>query len=213
MPLTNKIKFKALPTGDETTDEGIVESGIRRGSSKGNIKSWAFSVFNLALVALATYSFTRMRYTPAEPSLSTVIKHSPCGSNADEARAAGCHFEVMTWCWQADACYDVELETQFRTYTDWHFFRDQEGKSEVLPSEYGELERRDELVLYTSWEYHIVHCLFVWRKMHRAPQLGLKWDGYIKDFTHTMHCSGILQNYTVSLDDIATTIHTGFPSC
>lgn len=219
MPITNEIKFEAIPTGDETTDDRIVESGVQRNFSNYNVKSWAFKAFQFTMVAIATYSFTRMRYTTTTTSLTTTesnffqVQHSPCGNSAEEARAAGCHFEVLSWAWQADECHDIELENQFKQLDDWRFFRDKEGTIEIPPSEYGQDERRHDLIIWGSRNWHIVHCLYMWRKMHRAPQLGLRWDEYMKDFAHTMHCNGVLQNDTIPHDALTTKMRTGFPSC
>ncbi|KAI0532822.1 hypothetical protein GGR58DRAFT_522428 [Xylaria digitata] len=116
---------------------------------------------------------------------------SPCGSTAEEAKARGCHFDTISFCWLPDECYDSDLVDTFEATRNWEYWADPEPIS------------REELVgghgnnLWVSWEYHLRHCMFMWMKLQRAvlakgdpdrPQI----DSYIASLNHTNHCATIL---------------------
>lgn len=47
----------------------------------------------------------------------------PCGHTPNEAREKGCRFGMLNFAWVPEACYDEEIEEQFRNYADWGFWR------------------------------------------------------------------------------------------
>lgn len=58
-------------------------------------------------------------------------------------------------------------------------------------------------MLYVTDEYHIVHCVYMWRKLHRGLEVESKelepgssegaWiDSYTSNFMHTHHCTDVL---------------------
>jgi hypothetical protein len=49
-----------------------------------------------------------------------------CGSTIAEARAAGCHFDPMSWLWIPHACWKphVDMIEDWKASTDWHLYTD-----------------------------------------------------------------------------------------
>ncbi|KAI9034914.1 uncharacterized protein KD926_005028 [Aspergillus affinis] len=152
-------------------------------------------------------------YDPSSPVIEGVIK-SPCGHTAAEARARGCHFDIITFCWLPDRCYDAELSESFEKLDNWKWYLDQ-NKTQPVPKEealQGELDG-----LYVSWEYHVQHCVYMWEKMHRALLGAGKAaiDTYIGPYSHTEHCGKMLlsRGEGYAMDDINTRIRLKFPDC
>ena len=111
-------------------------------------------------------------------SAAQSILVSPCGSTPAEARAAGCHFDIISFTWLAGPCYDAGLSEAFAAETrdgDWYV---DEGRTQPLT--------RDEVLsgeftgVYVGMGYHLRHCTAMWKKMHRAllEEAGVEvWDG------------------------------------
>ncbi|KAE8139942.1 hypothetical protein BDV38DRAFT_280413 [Aspergillus pseudotamarii] len=101
-------------------------------------------------------------YEPLFPAMKGIMK-SPCGHTAADARARGCHFDIITFCWLPDRCYDPELSDSFEKLVNWKWYLDR-NKSLPVPKEealQGELDG-----LYVSWEYHVQHFVYMREKMH-----------------------------------------------
>ncbi|PKX89219.1 uncharacterized protein P174DRAFT_515932 [Aspergillus novofumigatus IBT 16806] len=145
---------------------------------------------SLALtISIITGIFTLIAYTngqrnPAPQSPDSLFR---CGTSAAEAKAAGCHFDLMSFSWLPSACYNEDLTNDFLNYTDWKWSLDIEGQH-LVPKEY--VQQGDFEYLFTSYEYHVVHCVFMWKKTHQAILDGSfdHLDGYIAGLGHTGHC-------------------------
>ncbi|OOO14952.1 ABC transporter related protein [Aspergillus oryzae] len=72
-------------------------------------------------------------YDPSFPAMKGVMK-SPCGHTAGEARARGCHFDIITFCWLPDRCYDAELSDSLEKLVDWKWYLDR-NKTQPVPKE------------------------------------------------------------------------------
>ncbi|KAH8660329.1 hypothetical protein BX600DRAFT_513943 [Xylariales sp. PMI_506] len=139
---------------------------------------------------------------------------SPCGTTPAEARAAGCQFDMMAFSWLPARCYDAELTAEFARLKDWEYFEDQ-NRTVPVPLELALTGGYSEL--YTKFEYHLRHCTFLWKKMHRALlQRGGKRaiDSVTAKYGHTEHCSKmLLGSREVALDLVNSIIQLKFPDC
>ena len=142
------------------------------------------------------------------------VLRSPCGSSPTEARALGCTFDIISFCWLPSRCYDAGLSQKFDKLADWEWYLDHNKTQPVAKSDAltGELDG-----LYVSWEYHVQHCVYMWEKMHRAFLGGGKrtLDGYIGVFSHTEHCGKMLlsRGEGFELSDFNTRIKVKYPDC
>ncbi|KAK0124853.1 hypothetical protein ONS96_008732 [Cadophora gregata f. sp. sojae] len=142
------------------------------------------------------------------------VLRSPCGSSPAEAKALGCTFDIISFCWLPNRCYDAELSQRLDKLSNWEWFLDHNKTQPVAKSDAltGELDG-----LYVSWEYHVQHCVFMWEKMHRAFLGGGKRavDGYIGVFSHTQHCGKMLltRGEGFELSDFNTRIKVKYPDC
>ena len=62
-----------------------------------------------------------------------------------------------------------------------------------------DLAYREHKVIYTTIDYHLGHCAWVWRRMHRSMgERSYKWP-YVwsTPFEHTAHCTEILLDPTI----------------
>ncbi len=78
---------------------------------------------------------------------------------------------------------------EFLDAEDWHWYFDMEKRHEanrtaVLAGDYE--------LLFVDPLYHLQHCTYMWRKLHRAVLNGNVVDGYIGSYEHTVHCGSLL---------------------
>jgi hypothetical protein len=139
---------------------------------------------------------------------------SPCGNSVDEALATECHFDIMSFCWLPSPCYDGELSNEFQSLREWSWYLDANGTKPVtreaaLNGTYQNL--------YVSNEYHLLHCTYMWRKLHRAVLGAGKAaiDSYIGNYAHTAHCETMIANqgHMGGPQMLNTIIRVKFPDC
>jgi hypothetical protein len=154
----------------------------------------------LAFIMLYLYLFRRSSHSKLEN----------CGTSPAEAVALGCSFDIMSFAWLPARCFDRELMEDFLALRRWEWFMDNEGVgiadvASVFAGSYDEL--------YVTEEYHLYHCTYMWKKMHRAVLGGNPLDSYIGNIKHTEHCEMMLIDKERPLDGITTRIFTKYPNC
>jgi len=155
----------------------------------------------LALVLLTTRILAFIGRVHPRPPLS-------CGTTPSSARENGCFFDLISFAWQVPECYDASLVSEFSSWDTWSFFIENRGNV-TLPQEIAMLGEQS---LYTTWYYHVVHCTFMWRQMHRAFERG--WiDSHLLSYNHTLHCQAVLLAEGFAPDDVVTQANVIFPEC
>lgn len=98
-----------------------------------------------------------------------------CGTTFEEAEAAGCKFDIMTFVYTPPACYDEEQALDAmdelsdlapsRATGVWPWWRN-ENQTDPLPQTVEVLSSIKPV--WTNNVYHRAHCLYLWRVSHRA---------------------------------------------
>lgn len=155
---------------------------------------------------------------PESSTSSSTSNFEACPTNMAAALEANCTFDPISFSWLPAPCTDTELIIQFLELprpSSWMWYADQAG-TEPLPSD-EVLEGRHDGVFVSS-EYHVLHCTYMWRKMHRALLNGRSIDSYIGDYSHTEHCEGMIHDYgkaesVYGPESVNTVIWMKWPSC
>ncbi|OIW34365.1 hypothetical protein CONLIGDRAFT_709712 [Coniochaeta ligniaria NRRL 30616] len=119
-----------------------------------------------------------------------------CGSNWQEAKAMGCHFDVMASRWYSTECFDQEVldDMLAEPQVNWNFtwYADHEHTIVVPPEKVfrGEFDK-----VYPNNLFHIKHCLHLWRKLHHAVLTSRPVDEDILDYDHTIHCTKMIMDW------------------
>ncbi|KAL2263972.1 hypothetical protein VTK26DRAFT_3966 [Humicola hyalothermophila] len=172
------------------------------------------------------------RATPDSPPVNT-----NCGSSPSEARRRGCRFDILSFAWQTPECYDAELMEEFIGYDNWTFYTHpfsststsgtdggiSDSNSGNPPSttdaEFGtdtvdiSTALEGERTLYVDWKYHVVHCTFMWRQMHRAYTVRGYIDSHLDDYRHTLHCQLTLLDRETPLGSVVVVAELKYPDC
>ncbi|KAK5652846.1 hypothetical protein OQA88_9512 [Cercophora sp. LCS_1] len=139
-------------------------------------------------------------------------RHTSCGNTPTETRARNCRFDILSFAWQTPECYDAELMSDFIAYPDsaWLFYRDDNSTSDVVSLE--QALQGDES-LWVDWYYHIVHCTFIWRQMHRAYEVRGWIDSHLDSYRHTLHCQKTLLDRDTDMGRVNVAAVVKYPTC
>jgi len=146
-----------------------------------------------------------------------------CGQTPTEAVSRGCIFDVMTTSWQHPDCYDAELNAEITAlHSPWKFYWSSGPPDERPTPDMLNLIPLEELGFFkgTFWatrEYHVWHCTYTWRQMHRAVERGRKLDGFLLNYEHTAHCGRLIINASdhsgMAMNSAATQATIKYPLC
>ena len=137
---------------------------------------------------------------------STEIKH--CGSNADEARAQGCVFDVMMQEWTSPECYDSELTEHYLARNNWTWYSDASGERTMSDEE---IRLGNHLVVFAIQDYHKKHCVFTWEKLIRALRTDSQVLEKLISYDHVTHCEHNTLFQTKEVRGVSAP--TGFSRC
>jgi hypothetical protein len=134
-----------------------------------------------------------------------------CGSNADEARAKGCVFDVMMQLWTPKDCFDSVLSDRFLEVGNWTWYADP-GAQKIFTLE--EMRKGEHDAVYVAQDYHKTHCIYAWEKLVRAMRNQQPLITELISYDHVIHC----RHKTLQRADGGTSIRgvrapTGYTKC
>ncbi|KAH8591204.1 hypothetical protein B0O99DRAFT_520041 [Bisporella sp. PMI_857] len=145
------------------------------------------------------------------PSPKNPPKHAKsCGPDAATAIAKGCHLDMISFTWLPRECYDAELTEEFLAIKDWKWSLDGNG-TELVPRskvEGGEVDNG-----YVTWEYHITHCLYTWKKLVRHLERGGAMDWHVMEYSHARHCGKLLLTEGADWSEYNSEFFVQYPLC
>jgi hypothetical protein len=133
-----------------------------------------------------------------------------CPKDPEAAAAAGCLFDIIGIAWKFRACHDAALSTQFLSERTWAWSHVPNASAPI-----SEAEMKTGMVRsgWTTWEYHRIHCLYMWLKLRRDLQLGRPRDDAVMNFQHTLHCMGELLKEGQDEEEWSTDWNVTYPLC
>lgn len=108
-----------------------------------------------------------------------------CGGTPDEARAAGCVFDVMMQLWTPPECMDSPLSERFLEAGNWTWYADA-GATRIYSDT--EIRKGNHDVVYVAQSYHRHHCIFAWERLVRAMRNQGPIIQELISYDHVMHC-------------------------
>lgn len=142
---------------------------------------------------------------------TTEWEGTQCGNSWQEAEAMGCHFDVMASRWYSPECHDSEaLEEMLQepqiNYTWYADAKHTERLDEAVVLN-GQFEK-----IYPLYDFHIGHCLYLWRKLHRAVIHNRPLDDELFSYEHTVHCTRLILHWREPKETV-TYQTSGRPFC
>jgi hypothetical protein len=115
-----------------------------------------------------------------------------CGNNWQEAKALGCHFDVMASRWYSHECFNGEVLSQMMTEVDFKWFWD---KNHTLPVEKDIVVKGEFEKVYPLYDFSIMHCLYLWRRLHSALFGHRQLDNDVYSYGYTLHCTRLIMGW------------------
>ncbi|KXH46449.1 hypothetical protein CNYM01_08479 [Colletotrichum nymphaeae SA-01] len=187
---------------------------------KARLYAFSAPALMFIILVLATMGlFVALDTSSAEVSNvqgDSKISIKPCGRTPADAKKRGCRFDVISFCWLPEECFDAELTRDFQDANNLEWFRD---PNRTEPLTLDQIMSGEHTGLYVNWEYHMRRCTAMWKKMHRAiirtGGLGKgAIDSYIGHYEHTTHCEHmLLAGRNIAPEVINTRIAVKYPDC
>ncbi|EXF81315.1 hypothetical protein CFIO01_00977 [Colletotrichum fioriniae PJ7] len=185
VPWANRDRGEYAWLPEDANTEPRVEDGIQvssRGKNHvfGQAVSYAGRLLTVLLAAYGLYSLltsdSPSRFQPQDISCN-------CGETIAEARANGCVYDSLAAAWLPPHCRSPELTTEFESLgpnepdtmgNTWGYWHD---KNQTHPMTLEEVSQLPEAArhgqharFFTTHQWHLVHCVFYWRKMWEAAR-------------------------------------------
>jgi hypothetical protein len=151
----------------------------------------------------------------------------PCGITANEARKAGCLFDLGLVAWLPPACYNEALDTHFRAANPleaWLPNDENTGPNLTKPIlteahlQSLPVQMVDEGWPGHSWSTmanHDAHCMHTWEYLHQALLEGKRFPSSIVKFEHTAHCThaALIDTSNLIYQETSPRAHGRYPAC
>ena len=216
--MNNRAASLIVPSNDPTTAElpllekkhplrrvswklGSFQGDTRPGTKKNDWIQRSWIVARLAILIVlagigAASLISRIVRQFGPPQIGYVMCR--CGNSTTEALAKGCKFDLLGPSWAPDHCRDDELTAEFlKAGTGpngtWEFWYDHDHTIPMSIEEVSLLANDPEGAFYGSWEFHVKHCMYQWRKHYRGLERGYtNMDVENTGLGHIQHCEGVI---------------------
>ncbi|TQW00914.1 hypothetical protein V2A60_001948 [Cordyceps javanica] len=223
--MSSKIKYEQV--GDSTEE---FENEYRQPAPPQRRWVPAVSAFVLGLATMGVvFSLYSAVSSPLRPHARTIPlaqngsdpqtglplawSHGDCGNSPEDARARGCRYSIVLHSWLPASCLTEADEADARDmYKDRRHWSYTTSSGRNLTVE--ELGAGDYGFFDTSFDWHVSHCMFVWKRLHRIlldPTLEL--DTYTANYHHTSHCVKMIGGHPEGMKDSGTKIFVKYPKC
>ncbi|KAL2881003.1 hypothetical protein SGCOL_003658 [Colletotrichum sp. CLE4] len=138
---------------------------------------------HLLIVLLAAYGLYSLLTSNSPSTLRPQDRSCNFGETIAEARANGCVYDSLAAAWLPPHCRSPELTAEFEslgpnepdtTGSTWGYWHD---KNQTHPMTLEEVSQLPEAArhgqharFFTTHQWHLVHCVFYWRKMWEAAR-------------------------------------------
>ncbi|RAL05406.1 uncharacterized protein BO80DRAFT_136147 [Aspergillus ibericus CBS 121593] len=150
----------------------------------------------LALWGLTNLTTTLFHTVHSPPQTKTCY----CGTSTTEALTLNCKFDSLAAAWLPPHCRDDELTAEFDhagpgPNGTWTYYADDYHTIPMSIDEVALLADNQSARVQMTREWHVVHCLFYWRKMIRVRDRaaeGVMMEPSFDNEEHVRHCIGVV---------------------
>ncbi|KAI3322295.1 hypothetical protein HD806DRAFT_501631 [Xylariaceae sp. AK1471] len=187
--------YKRLPgdpgTSGEPTDN-VTSSGTKTMINAARVLLILKDVVLVILTIAAIVAVASWHREPVPDSCN-------CGSSIAEARSLGCEYDTLASAWLPQHCIDKELTAEFDRSGDgpngtWQYWADGSYEHELTLDELAGLADVPGAIYYMSTRWHVIHCIFYWRKQIRRQSTGVTLEPRYNHEGHVKHCGIVFQS-------------------
>lgn len=130
-------------------------------------------------------------------TLAPGLNECDCGPTTADALARGCRYDSLSTAWLPPYCRDDELTAEFDRSGpgpegSWSYFADEAGLLPLTPSAVAALGEAGGS-FWASRDWHVVHCLYYWRKYARMRRTGAVMEARFDSEAHVEHCTRLIR--------------------
>ena len=140
--------------------------------------------------------------------------HGDCGNSPSEAKLLGCRFDIILHSWLPADCITPEDDADavlMYAGRNWEW-RLGNGTEVTLD----DVRTGEFAFVHTSFDWHVTHCMYVWKRMHRVMMdSGRRVDSYTINYHHTTHCAEMIGGGETGdgMKDAGSKIFVKYPVC
>lgn len=223
--MANKIKYEHVGDSTSDFDSEYTQPVPQRRRWVPTLCAFVLGLATMGIVfaicssIITTQTHSHARIIPqakngTDPNtgLPLAWSHGDCGNSPEDAKERGCKYSIVLHSWLPQACLtEADEEDAMDMYKDRHwFYRTSDGRNLTVE----ELGAGDYGYFDTTFDWHVTHCMFVWKRLHRIlldPTQGL--DSYTANYHHTSHCVKMIGGHPEGMKDSGTKIFVKYPKC
>ncbi|KAK2589892.1 hypothetical protein QQS21_012432 [Conoideocrella luteorostrata] len=138
--------------------------------------------------------------------------HGDCGNSPEDAMSLNCQYSIVLHAWLPKDCLteeDVEDEKLMYEEREWPYRLDNGTNMTMDQLHAGQYHH-----FTTTFDWHVTHCMYVWKRVHRSMNDGKKKiDSYTANIHHTYHCVKMIGGNAGGMKDSGTKIFVKYPVC
>lgn len=150
--------------------------------------------------------------TDPETGLPLAWSNGDCGNSPEEAKARHCNYSIVLHSWLPKSCLTHEDEqdaVDMYHNRKWPY-ETAAGKNLTME----ELALGDYGHFTTTFDWHVTHCMYVWKRLHRIVlNRTQELDSYTANYHHTSHCVKMIGGHAGGMKDSGTKIFVKYPKC
>jgi hypothetical protein len=128
---------------------------------------------------------------------SPTIASCDCGNSTAKALTLGCKYDSLAAAWLPEHCQDDELTAELERSGPgidgkWTYWTDAAHTKEISVNEIAKMAGNEELRFHMTGHWHVIHCIFYWRKEHRARLNEKIVEPRSFSEKHVKHCGKII---------------------
>lgn len=149
------------------------------------------------LLSLLKYLASSRHSVSSSANDAQTLEPCYCGDSISEAQKLGCRHDSLSTAWLPERCRDDELLAEFEHAGPgvdgaWEYWADRNHTHPLSLHEVSLLGDKQPELFHTMLEWHRNHCIFLWRKEHRAKFSGITFDPDTDNEEHIIHCGMML---------------------
>ncbi len=135
-----------------------------------------------------------------------------CGNSPAEANSRKCQYSITLQAWLPPNCLtEDDMADEELMYKDrgWRYIDNRKVNISLHELRGGMFEH-----FIVAPEWHVVHCMYVWKRLHRAMlDPNRKVDSYTANYHHTTHCAEMISGDSGHSMGEYTKVFVKYPTC
>lgn len=197
MTVLQQSSMGAEAESESTIEERIGLTSLYPKSSKDTSKPRKNLILRTAAAVLVATLALCGAYAVGAQAIETLTRDDApclCGFTTAEGISRNCQFDEIELCWLRPECIDFDLTHEFTTASRsdkggaWLYQTEMDGKYRLINGTELSMLIEPGRTIWFTYEQHVVHCIFSWRKQFRQQFTGIVMHMTASDEGHIRHC-------------------------